>query len=114
VREAWNIFGFLNSEIDPDISGNSTLEECKDKRYNEIRGNRLLLEDRQIFNKRDKDISEAAHQSPNEYPQSNMKLGTETISSDGAMCTQDIHLMETPGKIETPHLPTALCRKKVV
>jgi hypothetical protein len=112
VRKAWNIFGFLNSEIDPDISGNSTLEECKDKRYNEIRGNRLRLEDRQILNKSDKDKSESAHQSPNEYPQSNMKLGTDTISSDGAMCTQDIHPMETPGKVETPDLPRALCRKK--
>jgi hypothetical protein len=68
----------------------------------------------QIFNKSDKDISESAYQSPNEYPQSNTKLGTETISSDGAMCTQDIHLMETPGKFDTADLPTAPYRRSRV
>jgi hypothetical protein len=47
-------FYFLDCETEPDISRHSTLEECKDKRYNEIRGNRLRLEDREIFFKSDK------------------------------------------------------------
>jgi hypothetical protein len=97
VREAWNIFGFLDSEIDPDISGHSAIEECKDKRCNETKVNRLRLEDRQIFSTTLNDISESAGSSAEDCLNT-ADMGNNVTSevTNASVCSVEMPVISSP------------------
>jgi hypothetical protein len=97
VREAWNIFGFLDSEIDPDISGHSATEECKEKRCNEIKVSRLCMEDRQILSTTLNDISESAGPSTEDCLNT-ADMGNNVTSevTNASVCSVEMPVISSP------------------